>query len=266
MRRFRFLVCPTKRGLIKKLAKQSIDQSYCRLILGGSLGEDYTVIKSDGRVLLVYLRQPGNVRDILLEIAPVLSQARFKSVGRQARTRTVGFMDKSRKKHYGRKTAYTRDNPDWKAMLPLFQALDSIYAQTLPREYELQSAFAKLTPDWIIPGTCSTTGSINYEQVFKCHRDKNNLANGIGAMTVYRTEPHDFDGFLTVFPQWKVAVDMQCGDVLLFDGGDWHGNTPYTPHVANGSIKRISVVLYYRKGFLQCGGAKEEMEKAQKLV
>jgi hypothetical protein len=58
-------------------------------------------------------------------------------------------------------------------------------------------------------------------------------------MTCWRDSK--YRGGFFVLPQWKIAVNMMAGDVLLFDGGtDWHGNSPF---YADGAYERITVLV-----------------------
>jgi hypothetical protein len=50
--------------------------------------------------------------------------------------------------------------------------------------------------------------------------------------------------------------------VLLFNGRDWHANSPF---MVEGDCERLSVVAYYLKRMLHCGTAEEELNKARTL-
>jgi hypothetical protein len=74
-----------------------------------------------------------------------------------------------------------------------------------------------------------------------------------------------------VFPEFRVAVDMHDGDVLLMDAHEWHGNTRIVCACGdepNGACavcgaERISIVSYYRSNMVNCGTAEEEANRAE---
>ena len=84
---------------------------------------------------------------------------------------------------------------------------------------------------------------------FPCHRHDDNLACSWSVMTCWRDS--GYRGGYLVLPQWKIAINMMPGDVLLFDGGaDWHGVSPF---YADGPYERMTLVLYFLKKLLRQG-------------
>jgi hypothetical protein len=79
-------------------------------------------------------------------------------------------------------------------------------------------------------------------------------------MTVYRSG--NYRGGFFLLPQWRLAVNMQCGDVVLFNGTDWHANSMF---YGDGPYERLSVVAYFRWKMIHAGSALQELAKAQML-
>jgi hypothetical protein len=218
--------------------------------LGGPGGEDATVFKLKGGVLLKYLHQPPEIVRLLDPcMRPLLAHAATWSERRQANSGTIGYLDAPfyRATKFTQKPKFCKGGTDlWEDVQPLIRALDALYRVALPDHHAAQSAFARITnPYFVIPHTCFTTGSVNEGERFPCHRDAGNLALGMSVMTVWKPR-HHYGGSL-VFPRWRIAVDMLVGDVLFFRGYDWHGNAPFDAH---DGLRRISLVLYFRRGML----------------
>ena len=250
-------------GDVEGLKDQFLDHRHYNCLLGETRGEDALVYKPNGRPLLAYLSRPPGIVDVLRPALPALRRAVKWSEARQAYSGTVGFLEPSGRDRFGRATAFTRDRPtDWKSLQPLFLSLNDLYRRVLPEKFALQNAIARHTSDdFVIPGTCFTTATVNGAHRFQCHRDRNNLALGMGVMTVWREEGCHI--IPLIFPQWQIGVNLRCGDVLLFDGSDWHGNGPVQ---FIEPFERISVVCYYRCGLINCGTAAEELSKGRRLL
>jgi hypothetical protein len=252
------------------LRARHLDARHFQEPLGGPGGEPTDVYRPDGEPLLVYRPRVGAVLEELGPALPALRAAARWSHLRQAASGTVGFLDHTPLEPYCRATRFTRDRPGaWATLLPLLGALDAAYQAAAPDRHAAQSGFARRTcQDYVIPGTCFTTATVNDTHRFVCHRDKGNLANGLGVMTVWRPGGADYRGGQLVFPQWRLAVDMMAGDVLVFDGREWHGNAPIEPVVGSGAgpVERISVVCYYRRRMLRCGTPDLELEAARRRL
>lgn len=100
------------------------------------------------------------------------------------------------------------------------------------------------------------------------HTDKGDLDAGFSTLAVYRRGP--YTGGVFTFPQYRLAVDMAHGDLLLMDAHDWHGNTQLycgCGKTMNGPCEtcageRISIVSYFRTRLTQCGSPDEEYNRA----
>jgi hypothetical protein len=174
----------------------------------------------------------------------------------------VGFWERTARRPYGHATRFTRDDSvGWRAVRHLLRAMDAVYQAALPEVHGRQTRYARMTSaDFVIPGTCFTTATVNRNLPFAFHRDQGNLHLGFGVMAVLRSGR--YEGCLFVLPQYRIAVDLQDRDVILFDSQCWHGNTPFAG--AGGAYERLSVVAYYRAKMIHCGTAAEENQRAKR--
>lgn len=271
------------------------------LKVGKCLGrEDYNLLltgpsrirKPDGRPLCVYvpgalgeaLDAPG-VYEVLhrmdeeivhtsnrgLASASVRFQSKQKrSYSRKVSSATVGAVDPQGQTKYCRLTAWTRDNiPSWDLLQPVFQAVAGELERYVPERYAAQAAYAaKADPAWVIPGTPFTTITVNNTYSTGVHTDKGDLDEGFSTITCIRRG--DYTGGQLVFPEYRVAVDLKHGDLLLMDAHDWHGNVVLVcacGKEANGACKgcgaeRVSIVSYFRTKIARCGSPEEEYKRA----
>lgn len=172
----------------------------------------------------------------------------------------VGYLDKNQRFPYCRLTAFNINHPEkFQSALPLIHAVDHVFKARLPDRYAAQTDVVQNTvDDYVITGTAFTTITVNLNFQTAVHKDAGDLKAGFGVMSALRAGK--FDGCYTCFPQYRVAADMQTGDVLLADVHEWHGNTPLKP---KGPHERLSLVFYYRENMKNCGTPTEELEHAK---
>jgi hypothetical protein len=249
---------PLSDSEVAALKDQFLDRRHFDLVIGGT---DTTVIGPDGEPVLVYRYRVPEVWRGLEMALPALrampkgsQQRKDKSQskdnpGRAAKTGILGFMTPTPREPWYRATMFTREFPElYETCLPLLQALEAEARAWMPARHAFQAAVARQTSaKYLIDGTSFTTGTVNELQRFKAHRDKNNLPDGVSAMTVWRQGPY-LSGHL-VFPRWRLAFRLGCGDVLLFDGADMHGNSGFENEDDDES-ERFSVIAYYLKGMI----------------
>lgn len=182
----------------------------------------------------------------------------------------LGSFDPAGQTAYCRLTAWTgRNLPQWQLLHPLLRATADQLATYVPDRYAAQAAHAgQAHPEWIVPGTPFSTVTVNNSYPTGLHTDKGDLDAGFSTISVYRRGT--YTGGQLVFPQFRVAVDLHHGDLILMDAHDWHGNVPI--HCACGTqlkgpcrscqAERISVVSYCRTKITTCGTHEEEAAKA----
>lgn len=175
----------------------------------------------------------------------------------------VGYFDRYPRIPFCRETAFTAGEVErWQTLLPLAQRVGDVMREAVPARWQAQmDVVARTTPEFVISGTPFTTLTVNNTVRAACHYDKGDLKQGFGCITALRTGR--FHGFYLVFPEYRVAVDIENGDVLLFDPHEMHGNTAM--HKVDPDAERVSVVYYYRAKMAECGTAAEERERAKML-
>ena len=160
---------------------------------------------------------------------------------------------------YCRTTAWTgKHTEEFSSLYPLFRYIGRQMERYVPKRYAVQWARAEATDSaWRVPGTPFTTMTVNNTYPTGVHVDKGDLDAGFSCLAVWRRGQYS-GGHLTL-PEWRIAVDMQDGDLLLMDAHQWHGNTAL--ELESEDAERISLVLYYRTDMLACGTAEEELGK-----
>jgi hypothetical protein len=170
-------------------------------------------------------------------------------------------MDRDGRTPYCRQTAESLKNPArFRRARPFIQAVDRVFAETLPKPYAAQKAAIDSThPDFKIRDTAFTTVTVNKNWQTAVHQDDGDFAAGFGVMSVL--DVGDYDGGYLVFPKYRVGVDMRRGGVCLADVHEFHGNTPILGNEEE--YVRLSLVFYMREGMTECGSALEESQRAR---
>lgn len=281
-----------------RVSEDAIREHLAGRVLGPA---DYDVLltgatrlrKPDGKPLCVYL--PGAIAEHAAdpEVHSILSSLRLqaapsknrgmasgtlrlsgghpgRSYAQEIASSIVGAVDPLGQQRYCRLTAWTgRHVPEWERLHPLLRAVADNLAEHVPDRYAAQLAQAARTdPAWVVPGTPFSTITVNNTYPTGVHKDKGDLEAGFSTIAVLRRGP--YTGGQLVFPEWRVAVDMGDGDLILMDAHDWHGNVLITCQCgtrANGpcetcGAERISVVAYFRTKVADCGSPDVELARA----
>lgn len=175
----------------------------------------------------------------------------------------VGYYDRYPRFPFCRPCAWNADNPaQWAQLVPVVQAVARVHEQACPDFYAKQKAlYDRTNADFKIPGSVYTTVTVNKNYRTAYHLDGKNLEGVVSAMLLIRDGK--IKGGLVVFPQYRAAVQMDSGDVLMFDGqAEWHGNTAIVP--LTGGAQRCTLVHYFRQGMVYCGSAADELERAKR--
>lgn len=168
----------------------------------------------------------------------------------------AGWFDRYPRIPYLRPTAYTEHNLDkFKLAFPFLQTLDEAFRHYLPWRWNNQKNASKLIDQrYLVPETVFTTITVNKSFRTAAHLDAGDLDTGLSNLLVLSNNGNYKGGYL-VFPEYRVAVNVRPGDLLLVNNHEIiHGNTPI--ELLCEEAERISLVCYFREGML-AGGQKE---------
>lgn len=268
------------------------DDSFDIVVGGGAEEEPVTVRRPDGEILLKYLPntipaelcatafavlrtldgRPRNrgtaagypaIRPPLLDgsISKTL-RVPAKILSRELRgvnSTIVGAFERNSPRYpVCRLSTFNINHPDrFAAVVPYFQAIDRVFETAMPERRAAQMDLVRRThPAWMVSGTAFTTVTVNKDFRTAVHQDVGDLKEGFGVMSCLRAG--HYQGCFTVFPAFRVAVDMSTGGVLLADVHQWHGNTELRGKPNR--YERVAVVLYYRADMHRCGSPEEEID------
>lgn len=241
------------------------------------------VLKPDGELLCLYLKEALPAEVVSPEVREVLSRIRMQKdnrqlasgsqtvrVGKQKRRRpvmsnVVGAIQSADGRNYRcRLTQWTGKHlPEYQLLWPLCRAIADLFREHVPDRYRVQAEHAARTrPEWVIPGTPFTTLTVNNSFATGVHKDAGDLASGFSCLAVLRRG--DYRGGILTFPEYRVGVDLQDRDVLLMDAhGEWHGNTELE---LGPDAERLSLVAYFREKMVHCGSPEAELAKHKSVV
>lgn len=175
----------------------------------------------------------------------------------------IGYYDRQGGRFpFCRETMFTAKHvTEWTTIIPMVEHVGQVFKQTIPKRYAIQMARAKEVPkDYMIGNTPYTTLTVNNNVApAATHKDAGDFKEGFGAIAVLR-RGHYTGGWL-VFPEYRVGVDLQDGDVFFFNSHEFHGVTPMMKDTED--AERISVVFYMRERMNECLPLKEELARAQ---
>jgi len=165
----------------------------------------------------------------------------------------AGWYDRYPRIPYGRATSYTEKNPEkFSLAYPFLQKLSKAFSTILPRRWAFQkSCIERIDPEFHVPDTVFTTITVNKTFRTAAHRDAGDLHQGFSNLSVL-TNGKKYSGGMLVLPEFRVAVNVRPGDLLLINNhGGIHGNTPIV--LEEDGAERYSVVCYFREKMLELG-------------
>tara|TARA_R110000796_G_scaffold188236_2_gene305136 strand:+ start:289 stop:1263 length:975 start_codon:yes stop_codon:yes gene_type:complete len=172
----------------------------------------------------------------------------------------IGYMDRYPRIPYCRTTAFSQKFfNEYNQCVPYIKCIDDVFKQYAPHRYAIQRGMAEETSqDFIIRDTAFTTVTVNKNFRTAAHKDAGDLKEGFGNLGVISRGK--YNGFITVLPRYGVGLDINHGDVALFDVHEVHGNTEVEKI---SYFERISVVCYYREKMIFCGTKQYELDRAK---
>jgi hypothetical protein len=162
----------------------------------------------------------------------------------------AGWYDRYPRIPYGRATSYTEKYPkDFAKSFPFLKSLNLGFKELMPWRWANQKAAAdKLDPRFLVPETVFTTITVNKTFRTACHRDAGDLNSGLSNLLTLGSG--EYTGGYLVFPEYRVAVNVRPGDLLLVNNHEIiHGNTQMILNHEN--AERISIVCYFREKMLE---------------
>lgn len=179
---------------------------------------------------------------------------------------TAGYMDRYPRIPFCRETAWTAANKErFNSGIPMMEECSKVFQREVPSRWQGQKdCIDQLSEDWRIGDTVYTTITLNRDFRTACHRDAGDLCEqpedravprGFSNLTAM-TNGKEYEGFYLCFPEYKAAVDIRDGDLLMMDAHQIHANTPLIS--GEEGIERCSVVLYFREAMLGCDSLKHE--------
>ena len=171
----------------------------------------------------------------------VSKRARSNSVNSQS----IGGFDKS-PQHPCRLTHWTKKHLDqYKTIYPLCQYISERYFEYFPDKWLRQYEIYKKSPEeFIIPDTNFSTITLNNTFRTATHQDKGDCKEGLTCFTTKKIG--DYQGGELNFPEYDIGVNVEQGDLLIFN--------PHIIHCNNKIIGegRISFVMYLREKMYKC--------------
>ena len=123
-----------------------------------------------------------------------------------------------------RLTSYTQLYfEQYKAGTPYIEKIDDLFKKLVPDRYDVQYKRAKGNPAFQIGNTSFSSVTINRNFRTGLHMDAGDLREGFGNLSVI--ERGKYKGGYTIFPRYKVGIDLRTGDFVAMDVHEWHCNT-----------------------------------------
>lgn len=173
----------------------------------------------------------------------------------------IGYFERDPRRPYCHACKWNDENYDlFQKLFPLLVECSSHFKEQVPDRWAVQKSYVDRThKDFVIPGTVYTTLTLNKNFRTAAHKDAGDLAAGFSNMAVFREGV--FAGGNLVLPDWRIAVELDHLDLVMFDAHQFHGNTQVTPITKKG--QRTSLVMYYRERMTACKSVNEELERAK---
>lgn len=161
----------------------------------------------------------------------------------------AGYFGRYPRIPWGRITSYTEKNLDlFELSYPFLRKLDKGFKELLPNRWARQREAAdKLDKRFVIDDTVFTTLTVNHNWRTAAHYDAGDLDAGFSNLTAVTNNGKGWKGGALILPQYRVAVNLEAGDLLLVANHTAiHGNLP----LEGDDNDRLSIVAYFREDML----------------
>ena len=178
----------------------------------------------------------------------ISKRSRSNSVSSQS----IGGFDKSTQLPC-RLTYWTKNNlKAYETIFPLCKYISDEYFSYAPDKWLSQYEKYKRCPqDFVIPETNFSTLTINMDFRTACHRDKGDCKEGLTCFTIKKCG--DYSGGELCFPEYHIGLNIEEGDLLLFNPHEAHCNNPLKGE------GRMSFVLYLRDKMDKCENQNQDL-------
>jgi hypothetical protein len=122
----------------------------------------------------------------------------------------------------------------------LVQHISELFQRFCPTEYEKQKAFVdECNEHMILLNTVYTSLTVNMTWRTNLHVDKGDFRSGLGNLCCFKYG--EYSGGEIMLPNYKIAFDLQEGDVLFMD--------VHEPHCNNAIVGegRVSLICYVKE-------------------
>jgi hypothetical protein len=106
---------------------------------------------------------------------------------------------------------------------PYIEEIDALFKKLVPDRHKIQYDRAKSNPAFQIEDTAFSSVTMNRNFRTGLHQDAGDLKEGFGNLSVI--ERGNYKGGFTIFPRYRVGVNLRTGDFLAMDVHEWHCNT-----------------------------------------
>lgn len=175
----------------------------------------------------------------------------------------AGYFDRYPRIPHGRVCAYNDKNPEkFKLAFPYLEKLNALFKEHLPIRWGNQRREAdKLDPRFLVSDTVFTTLTVNHNWRTACHRDAGDLHEGFSNICgITGPEGKGWKGAEFLLPEYRIAVDLQPGDMLLVNNhGGIHGNDA----LIGDDNDRLTLVCYFREKMVDLKSWDYEMLRKQ---
>ena len=206
-----------------------------------------------------HIKQNKDNLEVILESSKRMEKCVSKtSYANPVHSAIVGFFDRYPRYPYARVCNYNQNNPElFEQSFSFFRKLNEEFQNLLPQRHSKQKEAAdSIDSRYLVGGdTVFTTVTTNRNFRTAAHRDAGDLTEGFSNLCVVAKEK-DWEGGYLVLPEFRVAVNIRPGDLLLINNHEGiHGNTEIRPMDGKSidEMERISLVSYFREKMLETG-------------
>lgn len=175
----------------------------------------------------------------------------------------AGYFDRYPRIPHGRVCAYNDKNPEkFKLAFPYLNKLNDQFRELLPIRWGNQRREAdKLDKRFLVDETVFTTLTVNHNWRTACHRDAGDLHEGFSNICgITGPEGKGWKGAEFLLPEYRIAIDLQPGDMLLVNNhGGIHGNDA----LLGDDNDRLTLVCYFREKMVDLKSWDYEMLRKQ---